>query len=162
MYGQSWQNTRPPANWHPVPGHGCDHMFLTSQPNVHFIPPLYCSLMLLSYFCYSWAFVKPGTGRRLVDWCRKWMSVLYKLTPTSIWYDCVCLNGNLNHKGAAGAWQTLARRASSMLTSYYHRLHNPILDSKCAPHDFGAAENVEWNSVVQGVSKNTPPFLNYF
>ena len=36
----------------------------------------------LSYFRFSfwhvihWGFVQPGIGRRLIDWCGNWMSVL--------------------------------------------------------------------------------------
>ena len=52
-------------------GHG--YVCMTSQLNVALMRRLRGSLMCLASLltCYPWSFVQPGTGRRLVDWCRK-------------------------------------------------------------------------------------------
>ena len=64
------QNTRSHAK---LP-HSCLSMdaSMTSKLYVELIHRLRGLLMCLAYFltCYAWAFVQPGTGGRLVDWCR--------------------------------------------------------------------------------------------
>ena len=52
---------------------------MISQMDVALTHKLRGSLVSLAYFltCCLCVFVQPGTGRRPVDWCRNYMSVLY-------------------------------------------------------------------------------------
>ena len=63
----------------------CMNARMVSRLYVALIRNLRWSLMCLAYFltCYPWVLVQPDTGRRTVDWCRNWMSVLY----CTVW-DC--------------------------------------------------------------------------
>ena len=69
-FGQPRDNTRPHARLPVI--FLCMVALMTSQLKVAVICRLRRSLMCLLYFwtCYPWVFVKPGTGRRPVDWCR--------------------------------------------------------------------------------------------
>ena len=59
--------------------------------NVALLRKVRGSLMCLVYFltCYTCVFVRPYIGRRPVDWCRNWVSVLYILAccllQRSVW-----------------------------------------------------------------------------
>ena len=78
---------------------------MTSQLKVELIRKLRRSLICLAYLfmtCYPWVFVQPGTGRRLVDWRIKLMSVLYlynTLDHTAIGADPTFLNIALFQRG---------------------------------------------------------------
>ena len=44
----------------------------------HFLPPEHVRQVNKLEWPYTYMFVQPGTGRRPVDWCRNYVSVLYQ------------------------------------------------------------------------------------
>ena len=72
MPEQPGLNTHPHARLQPnFPSHGCIDDLTTD------LQAMWVSDVLGIFFtCYPYVFVQPGTGRRLVDWCRNSISVL--------------------------------------------------------------------------------------
>ena len=70
MHRQPVHNTRPNA-WLPASGLDMD-AWMTSQLNVAFDSQAKWVIDVPGLFLtgYPWVFVQPGTGRRVVDWCR--------------------------------------------------------------------------------------------
>ena len=60
---------------HPFPGHGCVDDLITVRS---FDLQATWVIDVLGFFltCYPWLFAQPGTGRRPVERCRNYMSVL--------------------------------------------------------------------------------------